>query len=519
MAIEANSLGRIGRVESVKNEICTVRGLTSVALNNIVEFSSGGQGIVLGFDHDLAQVIVLQDYMLLKRGDLVKIIDDNVTTSVGESLLGRVIDPLGNPLDELGDIVAEEKRLIEAPAKPIYQRALVKTPFHTGYLVMDSQIPIGMGQRELLLGEKKVGHDDVAVDIIINQTKNNTGVLSIYVAIDAESTAAKRRIERLRETGALKNTVVIIGRTAESASLNYIAPMVGMTIAEWFAAKNRNVLIVFDNLTRHAKVYRQLSLLLNRPASREAFPGDIFYLHSRLLERCGAFNEQAGGGTITALPVVETQSEEATDYITTNLMSITDGHVLFKLNLANKGIQPPIDEGFSVSRIGGRAQDPVMRQISSDLKKIIIRYEEVARFMAFGSDLHGDALHAIELGKWTEAVFYQSHDECYSPPLEVLLSHFIVSKKALRWPAQQTEEVKTALLAFVTQPAYAKLLNDAYYAASLEQARPVLDELLATFENDPKTPRPAKKQATLIAETETITGLLRAGETGGAGNA
>lgn len=509
--MESNSslVSVMGRVESVTNEICLVKGLMGVALGNLVQFSSGGEGIVLGFNKDRAQIIVLNDYISLKKGDLVKITDTSIKIPVTEKLLGRVIDPLGRPLDGFGDIRSDEKRSIESSGKPIYERALIDRPLHTGYLVIDSQIPIGLGQRELLLGEKKVGNDDIAVDIIINQAKNNTGVLCVYVAIDAESAATKRRIERMEAEGALKNTVVIVGRTSESASINYIAPMVGATIAEWFASKGKDVLIVFDNLTRHAKVYRQLSLLLNRPASREAFPGDIFYLHSRLLERCGAFNEAGGGGTITALPVVETQSEEATDYITTNLMSITDGHVLFKLSLANKGIQPPIDSGFSVSRLGGRAQDPVMRAMSSELKQIVIRYSEVERFMSFGSELHGDTKDLIDLGRRAQQILYQINDDCYTPPEEVLLIHFIISKSILRWTEDQITEVKSCLLTFVKQPQYVELLQRAYSASDAAQAKPYLDEVLSSFVKDAKTPKPEESKAPINAETETITSLLR----------
>ncbi|MDB5182154.1 MAG: hypothetical protein JWP13_917, partial [Candidatus Saccharibacteria bacterium] len=472
----ASAIEAVGRIESVTNEICIVKGLLDVALNNLVEFSSGGQGIVLGFTTDYAQVIILSEYNKLKKGDLVKVVDDSVKVPVTGRLLGRVINPLGKPLDGLGDVMTDEKRVIESDAKPIYQRAIINRPFRTGYMLIDTQIPIGLGQRELLLGERKVGNDDVAIDIICNQAKNNTGVVCVYVAIDAETAATKRRIERLQETGALKNTVVVVGRTSESASLNYIAPMTGVTIAEWFAAQNRDVLIVFDNLTRHAKVYRQLSLLLNRPASREAYPGDIFYLHSRLLERCGAFNESAGGGSITALPVVETQTEEATDFITTNLMSITDGHLLFKLNLSNRGMQPPIDSGFSVSRIGGRAQDPVLRALSVQLKQIIVEYSELERFLSFGNDMRQDTREKIELGRRAESMFYQTHDQCYSPDQQNILAQFVISKRALKWPNEQMEEIKEHLLHFVTQAPYNQMARKAGLSPDIATGLPYIEE-------------------------------------------
>ncbi|HMR73094.1 MAG TPA: hypothetical protein PKD68_03750, partial [Candidatus Saccharibacteria bacterium] len=319
------------------------------------------------------------------------------------------------------------------------------------------------------------------------------------------------RISRMKAEGALANTIVIFGRTSESATLNYIAPMTGTTIAEWFAAKGKDVLIVFDNLTRHAKVYRQLSLLLNRPASREAYPGDVFYLHSRLLERCGAFNESAGGGTITALPVVETQSEEVTDYITTNLMSITDGHVLFKLSIANRDIQPPIDSGFSVSRLGGRVQTPLMRSMADALKQIMIRYNEFERSMSFGAELHGETKEAIELGTMASQILHQSGEDCYSMVEEVMLTYFVTSKSVAYWSVAQIPVVKSRLLKFIRQPQYVKLLERVGIATNLEQAKPFLDEIITSFRKDPLTPEPIEERQSISAETETVTSLLREG--------
>lgn len=506
---QQTDLGNIGRVDAVKNEVCMVTGLRVVSLNSLVEFSSGTHGMVIGFEGSRAEVIVFKNFTSLKKGDLVKVVDTHMNIEVSDKLLGRIIDPLGDPIDGLGDIEATEFRNIEAAAKPVHARAFVNKPLKTGYMVIDTQIPIGLGQRELLLGEKKTGNDDLAVNVICNQAKNNTGLICIYVAIDAETVVTKRRIDRIQKSGAFKNTVAIVGRTSESAAVNYIAPMVGATIAEYFAAQGKDVLIVYDNLTRHAKVYRQLSLLLNRPASREAYPGDIFYLHARLLERSGAFNDTVGGGTITALPVVETQSEEATDYITTNLMSITDGHVLFKLNLANQGLQPPIDSGFSVSRIGSRVQDPMIRAVSSQLKQIYVRFLELQRFTSFGADLHKETLDALELGKRAQRIFYQPADICFSPEQELLLAYFVISKEAVKWTDEQMPELISKLLAFGGRQDYSRILREAYLAKDLDQAKPLLDEILRGFGKDSETPEPATHKSAITAETETITGLLR----------
>lgn len=504
----------IGKVETVKNEICKVVGLSGIGLNNVVSFSSGGLGVVLGFEHDYAQIIIFKDYNKVKKGDLVRVIDSNMTIPVGDEILGRVIDPLGEPLDGLGTIekVGTKKFGIEAAAKTIAKRRLISEPLQTGYLMIDSQIPIGLGQRELLLGEKQSGQNDLAVDVICNQAKQNTGVICVYVCIDSDTVTSKRRIERIAAADALKQSVVILGRTSQAASLNYIAPMAGATVAEYFANQGKNVLIVFDDLTRHAKVYRQLSLLLNRPASREAYPGDIFYLHSRLLERAGCFNELAGSGSITALPIVETPTEEATDFITTNLMSITDGHVLFRKNLANKGLHPSIDSGFSVSRLGGRAQRKLVRELSEKLRQIIIRFAEIERFLAFGTDLNAESLEVYEIGKRVQAIFNQEHDECYTQLQEAVLMYFAYSKTALKWDSEQMPKVKGQLLAFMAKPVYATLINDTLLETSIEQVSVQLDDLVASFIKDENTEKTLNSEHLVAAETETIASLLREDE-------
>ena len=284
--------------------------------------------------------------------------------------------------------------------------------------------------------------------------------------------------------------------------------MVGATIAEWFAAQGKNVLIVFDNLTRHAKVYRQMSLLLERPASREAFPGDVFYLHSRLLERSGAFSQDVGGGTITALPIVETQTEDVTDFITTNLMSITDGHVLFLKTLANKGSQPPIDNSFSVSRVGGKAQVPLVRNLSEKFKGVIIRYEAVASSLSFGSDLSGDSLAAYELGLRAQAVLQQNHDDYYSPVQQCMLMYLIVSERARTWSDVQIGELCKQVLAFAQRPPYDGIMTPALLDMPYDHAEVVLKECLDDFEKDPVSLKPTEKAKRLVAEIESLDGLL-----------
>lgn len=504
----------VGRVDSVRSETCVVSGLDGVGLSNVVTFSSGATGIVLGFERTKAQVAMLESYDKVKKGDLVRITSPYPTITVSQQLLGRVVDPLGRPLDGHGDIdtIGAVTLPIEVAARPIYQRAIVNKPLLTGYTLVDSQIPIGLGQRELFVGESRSGQIDMAIDTICNQARLNTGVICIYVAIDSEVAATKRNVERLERAGALSQTIVIFGRTASAASLNYITPMVGTSIAEWFMLQGKNVLIVFDDMTRHAKVYRQLSLLLNRPASREAYPGDIFYLHSRLLERCGAFNEHAGNGTITALPIVETSTEEVTDYITTNLMSITDGHVLFRRALANKGLRPPIDSGFSVSRIGGRVQPKLLRELSDRLKDILIRFGEIERFIAFGTDMNSDSLELYNLGLRSRKLFDQTSDDYFSPLQQAILLYFITSKKALEWEPSQMKELRNELLKFVATPPYDKILTPNLLQTYDKNVIDTLNECINDFVKMPTTPKPIDKTPRLVAETETISGILRENE-------
>ena len=501
----------VGRVESVRNEICFIVGIEGAGLGNVVQFSSGATGMVLGFKRDEIEVIMFRGFAKVKKGDLVRVIGERLNTRVSNSLLGRVIDPMGQPLDGKGEIEAHDsiELPVEAVAKPIYQRALINTQLMTGYAVIDSQIPVGMGQRELLLGEKKSGQTDVAIDIMCNQAKLNTGVINVYVAIDAETAGTKRRIERLERSGALANSVVVVGRAAQATALNYIAPMVGTTIAEFFAAQGKNVLVVYDDLTRHAKVYRQISLLLNRPASREAYPGDIFYLHSRLLERSGSFNELAGSGTITALPLVETQSEEATDFITTNLMGITDGHIQFRQTLANKGNQPPIDSGFSVSRIGGRPQQPLTRKLSEKLKEIVIQYEEIVRFLSFGGELGESSRRAHELGARAVSIFQQDHDACYTGIDQAVLLYFVISKTANKWGEEQMPEICAYLVDKIQKAPYSEILNRTVLSMPYEHAEVLLNELMDDLVRDPQAPRAIVDQESLSAEIESLDRILR----------
>lgn len=507
-------MSSVGSVDIVKGEICVVKGLDTVGLGSVVSFSSGSTGIVMGFYHDTAEVAMLSSSETIKKGDLARIVSDRLAMPTSGQLLGRVIDTLGAPIDGLGVIDASPDSTwpLESPAKPVYQRAIIDRPFVTGFLTIDSQIPLSLGQRELLLGEKMSGQSDLAIDVICNQARLNTELVCIYVCIDADTARVKRRVERLQQKQALSRTVVIVASTSETAMMNYFAPMSGVSIAEWFASKGKDVLIVFDDLTRHAKVYRQISLLLERPAGRESYPGDIFYLHSRLLERCGAFNASCGGGSITALPVVETQSEDATDYIATNLMSITDGHILFRRSLQNEGKQPPIDSGFSVSRIGGRNQAPLIRELSEAVKEKMIRYQETTRFTALGNDIGNESLSIIEIGKRAESVFQQSHDAFYSTSEQAILMHLVVSDMILKWSEAQIPELITQIVAYARDESKGFTMNQTLLSLPVEEAKTVMDEFFRSFMNDSSTLQPIQKRESLVAEIESIDSLLRSNE-------
>ena len=510
--INTENLNKLGKVESVSNSICTISGLRTVGLNNLLEFSSGEKGLVFSFNKDSVQALVLGDYHNLRKGDLVKIIDDSFKVKISSKLLGRIIDPMGKPLDGRGEIEAELERYFDSPIKRVNERKHITKPLSTGFLIIDSQIPIGMGQRELLIGEQKVKKSDTAIAVICNQAKINPDVISIYVTIDAETTAVKRKIQRLVESGAINNTITIVSRSSDPASLNYLAPMVGVTIAEAFASTGKDVLLVLDNLTRHAKIYRQISLLLNRPPGREAYPGDMFYLHARLLERCGCFNDTVGGGSITALPLVETQGEEITDYITTNLMSITDGHILFRQAIANKGIKPAIDSGFSVSRIGGRAQIQVLKDYSDILQAQLINYREVIKFMLFGSELQEDTLLAIELGKRIDQLLNQEYTELLSPQEELAILYLITSKTVLKWQVEEMLPLRKQLIKFLSGDNQKQWLDKALKSKNKEEAEPYLSQIITYFVQQPDTIKMIVKVEASPAEKETIIDLLNKNE-------
>jgi F-type H+-transporting ATPase subunit alpha len=374
-----------GVVLSVGDGIARLYGLEKAMAGELLEFSHGVMGMVLNLEEDNVGAALLGEDHYVKEGDVVKRTGRIVQVPVGESLVGRVVDPLGEPLDGKGPIEATEYRNIEEKAPGVVWRLPVKEPLQTGIKAIDSMIPIGRGQRELIIGDRQTGKTALAIDTIINQKGKD--VFCFYVAIGQKQSTVAQVVERLRQHGAMEYTTVISATASESAPLQYIAPYAGCSMGEYFRDTGRHALCIYDDLSKHAVAYRQMSLLLRRPPGREAFPGDIFYLHSRLLERAAKLNKQLGEGSLTALPIIETQAGDVSAYIPTNVISITDGQIYLETDLFYSGIRPAVNVGISVSRVGGNAQIKAMKQVAGSLRLDLAQYREMAAFAQFGSDL------------------------------------------------------------------------------------------------------------------------------------
>lgn len=395
----------IGTVMTVSTGVATISGLPGVGVEELVQFPDGLFGIAFNVDADEVGVVLLGNYWQLQAGDLVSRTGRVMDVGVGEALLGRVIDPLGQPLDG-GDVPVCRQRLpIERPAPPIMDRAPVKVPLQTGIKVIDALVPIGRGQRELILGDRQTGKSTIAIDTILNQ--RGTGVICVYCAIGQRASAVARAVATLKEKGALDYTVVVVAEGNDAPGLSYIAPYAATSIAEHFMHEGKDVLLVLDDLTQHARSYRELSLLLRRPPGREAFPGDIFYVHSRLLERATRLSPACGGGSLTALPIIETEAQNISAYIPTNLISITDGQVYLSPSLFELGILPAVDVGNSVSRVGGKAQLPGYRAAAGDLKLAYAQFLERESFARFGAHVDASTKKAIAHGQRIRAVLRQ----------------------------------------------------------------------------------------------------------------
>ncbi|WP_082122556.1 alternate F1F0 ATPase, F1 subunit alpha [Arsukibacterium sp. MJ3] len=413
-----------GVVISVATGIAYVSGLPGVGADELLKFSGNGDfstqsyGIAFNLDEASIGVVLLGDYAKLQAGDMVERTGRVMDVAVGNALLGRVIDPLGKPLDAKGRIDTTERLPVERAATPIMHRAPVSVPLQTGLKVLDALIPIGRGQRELILGDRQTGKTTIAVDTILNQHDQN--VLCIYCAIGQRASAVAKTIATLQQKGAMDYTVVMVVEGNDPPGLAYIAPYAATSIAEYFMLAGRDVLLIFDDLTHHARAYRELSLLMRRPAGREAFPGDIFYIHARLLERATHLNEAHGGGSLTALPIIETEAQNMSAFIPTNLISITDGQIYLAPALFELGVLPAVDVGKSVSRVGGKAQSKAYRAVAADLKLAYAQFEELETFARFGARLDDESKQIIAHGQRIRACLKQAQYSPVSVPVQII---------------------------------------------------------------------------------------------------
>jgi F-type H+-transporting ATPase subunit alpha len=409
----------IGTVTTVSTGIAKVSGLPGVGFEELVKFPGGMYGIAFNVDADEVGVVLLGDCWHLHAGDEVERTGRVMDVPVGDALIGRVVDPLGRPLDGNGPVIATERLPIERPAPAIMDRAPVTVPLQSGVKVIDALIPVGRGQRELIMGDRQTGKTAIAIDTILNQRGRN--VVCVYCVIGQRASAVAKAVANLREHGAMEYSIVVVTEGNDPPGLAYIAPYAATSIAEHFMEAGRDVLIVYDDLTQHARAYRELSLLLRRPPGREAFPGDIFYIHSRLLERATHLCQERGGGSLTALPVVETEAQDISAYIPTNLISITDGQIYLSPSLFELGVLPAVDVGMSVSRVGGKAQRSAYRAVAGDLKLAYAQFEELETFARFGARLDEGTRKVIEHGRRIRACLKQPQSAPVSVPAQIAI--------------------------------------------------------------------------------------------------
>ncbi len=415
---EKAEISEIGKVLSVGDGIARVYGLDNVQAGEMVEFDDSSKGMALNLENDNVGVVIFGDDRNIKEGDTVKRTNAIVDVPVGKELLGRVVDGLGNPIDGKGSLSTKSRKRVEVKAPGIIPRQSVNEPMQTGLKSIDSLIPIGRGQRELIIGDRQTGKTAVAIDAIINQKKiNETSdekkkLYCVYVAIGQKRSTVAQITKTLEEAGALEYTTIVAATASDSAPLQFLAPYTGCTIGEYFRDNGMHALIVYDDLSKQAVAYRQMSLLLRRPPGREAYPGDVFYLHSRLLERAAKLNDKSGGGSLTALPIIETQAGDVSAYIPTNVISITDGQIFLETELFNQGIRPAVNVGLSVSRVGSAAQTKAMKKVAGSIKLELAQYREMAAFAQFGSDLDASTQQLLNRGAKLTELLKQNQ---YSP--------------------------------------------------------------------------------------------------------
>ena len=432
-----------GTVILVGDGIARASGLDNCMAGELVEFENGAFGLAQNLEENTVSIVLLGSDQGLKEGSLVKRTGKVVSVPVGEGMIGRVVNALGQPIDGKGPITASEWRPIECPAPGIIQRQPVKEPLQTGIKAIDSMIPIGRGQRELIIGDRQTGKTVLAADTIINQKGQD--VICIYVAIGQKRSTVAQLVNTLESAGAMDYTIVVSATASEQAPLQYIAPYTGCTIGEYFMHQGKHVLVVYDDLSKHAVAYRAISLLIRRPPGREAYPGDVFYLHSRLLERAARLNDSLGGGSLTALPIIETQAGDVSAYIPTNVISITDGQIYLETELFHAGVMPAVNPGISVSRVGGNAQIKAMKQVSGTLKLLYSQYRELKGFAQFGGDLDKDTKERLAQGERIVEVLKQNRNTPLEVAQQVCILYAVVNGFLSQIPVEQIRDFEDGL--------------------------------------------------------------------------
>ena len=479
----------VGTITSIATGIAKVSGLPGVGFEEVLRFPGDVYGIAFNVDEDEIGVVLLGDYWQLHTGDEVERREHVMDVPVGNGLIGRIVNPLGRPLDGNGPVGSSARLPIERAAPHIMDRAPVTVPLQTGLKVIDALIPIGRGQRELILGDRQTGKTAIAIDTILNQ--RGTNVVCVYCAIGQRASAVAKAVATLRENGAMDYTVLVVTEGNDPPGLAYIAPYAATSIAEFFMAQGRDVLIVYDDLTHHARAYRELSLLLRRPPGREAFPGDIFYIHARLLERATHLRPELGGGSLTALPIIETEAQNISAYIPTNLISITDGQIYLSPSLFELGVLPAVDVGKSVSRVGGKAQRAAYRAVAGDLKLAYAQFEELETFSRFGARLDEDTRKIIEHGRRIRACLRQPEFAPISVPAQIAILLALTAKLFDTVPIDQMTEAEYALhQAAANIPAEVRARFETADKLSDEDRRTIIEiarQALASFQPKPES--------------------------------
>ena len=440
-------VSEVGTVIQVADGIARVHGLENAMQGELLEFPGEIYGMVLNLEEDNVGAVLLGNSKNINEGDLVKTTGRVVEVPVGDALLGRVVNSLGQPVDGKGPIQTDKFRQIERVASGVITRKSVSVPLQTGIKAIDAMVPIGRGQRELIIGDRQTGKTAIAIDTIINQKGQN--VKCIYVAIGQKASTVANIVKTLEESGAMAYTTVVVSTASELAPLQYIAPYSGCAIGEEWMENGQDVLVIYDDLSKHAMAYRTLSLLLKRPPGREAYPGDVFYLHSRLLERAARMNEEYGGGSLTALPIIETQAGDVSAYIPTNVISITDGQIYLETEMFNAGFRPAVNAGLSVSRVGGSAQIKAMKKIAGPIRTELAQYRELAAFAQFGSELDADTKEKLDQGERIKEVLKQPQYQPMPVQYQVIIIYAATRKYLLSVPTEDITRYEKELFAFI----------------------------------------------------------------------